>query len=61
MKHGRKLHFAGIYLFKFILRLKIEKSSRFFSFFCSIFGLKIRVFDEVYNYLILDFAVVFLA
>ena len=32
MKHGGKFHFAGIYLFKFILHLKTEKSSRFFRF-----------------------------
>ena len=85
MKHGRKFHFGIIYLFKFILYLKFEKSSRFFRVFFSILKLKImifevyntqffdsdlfrdfsiselkiRAFDEVYAYLILQFVVVF--
>ena len=44
MKYGRKFPFGGIYLSKFILRLKFEKNSRFFSNF----KLIIMIF-EVYD------------
>ena len=38
-----------------------EKTSRFWYFlvFISIFGLKVKAFDNVYAYLIVQFAVVF--
>ena len=48
MKHGRKFHFAGTYLFKFILRLEIENNSRYFRGFFSTFKLKSVIF-EVYD------------
>ena len=44
MKYGRKCPFGGIYLSKFIFRLKFEKSSRFFSNFKQV----IMIF-EVYD------------
>ena len=44
MKYGRKFPFGGIYLSKFILRLKFEKNSRVFSNF----KLIIMIF-EVYD------------
>ena len=47
MKHGRKFHFAGIYLFKIILHLKLEKSLRFFRVFLT-FKLRTMIF-EVYD------------
>ena len=47
MKHGRKFHVDGIYLSKFILCLKFEKSPRFLRVF-STFKLTIMIF-EVYD------------
>ena len=47
MNYGRKFHFVGIYLFKFILRLKFQKGSRFFRVFLT-FKLKLMIF-EVYD------------
>ena len=46
---------------QFFIKLQILTFFRFFFsfFFFSIFELKIRVFDEVYAYLILQFAVLF--
>ena len=48
MKHGRKFHFASIYLFKFILCLKSEKNSRIFRGLFSTFKFKIMIF-KVYD------------
>ena len=48
MKRGRNFHFASIYLFKFILHLKFEKSSRIFRGLFSTFKFKIMIF-EVYD------------
>ena len=47
MNYGTKFHFAGIYLFKFILHLKFEKSSRFSRVFLT-FTLKVMIY-EVYH------------
>ena len=44
MNYGTKFHFAGIYLFKFILDLKFENSSRFFWVFLT-FKLKVMIFE----------------
>ena len=48
MKHDRKFHFAGIYLSKFILTLKLEKAQDFPGFFFLTFKLDIMIF-EVYD------------
>ena len=48
MKHDQKFHFAGTYLFRFILRLEIENSSRYFRVFFATFKLKSVIF-EVYD------------
>ena len=51
MKHGRRFHFEfrkHLENFKFVLRFKLEESSRFLRGFSSTFKLKIMIF-EVYD------------
>ena len=53
MKHGRKFHFAGIYLSKFIFRLKFKKSSRFFRIFFQLSNSKLRSLKRmILNFLV---------
>ena len=42
MKHGRKFQVGGIYLSKFILCLKFEKSSNIFRVFLQLLNSKLR-------------------
>ena len=44
MKHGRKFHFVGIYLFKSILHLKFERSVQDFS------GFLFKLFQNFQNF-----------
>ena len=44
MKHGRKFHFVGIYLFKSILHLKFERSVQDFS------GVFFKLFQNFQNF-----------
>ena len=48
MNYGRKFHFAGIYLFKFILHLKFEKKVQDFPGIFLILTLEVMIY-EVYD------------